>query len=158
MLQLASLAFLSVALFSISNAVTDEELDFYESEQNLFVSADANDDGKLSKDEFRELLVQEYMINARESGQDNEELVKNLGDKAYISELDIDGDGEFSDVEAIRVLTQFLDERGELDDTWQFVNTDGDEFITWPEFYNPDRIDQSENDPVEMDSEYEEEF
>mmetsp|Transcript_49212 Transcript_49212/g.59658 ORF Transcript_49212/g.59658 Transcript_49212/m.59658 type:complete len:149 (+) Transcript_49212:72-518(+) len=146
--RLALLAFLSIAFFSITTAVTDQELEFYESEQELFVSGDINDDGKLSKDEFRALLIREYKENAQANGEDNEELIKSLGDDADISELDIDGDGVLSDVETIRALTRFLDETGELDETWKFLNTDGNEFITWTEFYSPD----------EMDSEYEEEF
>ena len=153
MTRLSSLYFLWIIFFSVSSA-EDVEMDFYKSEQRAFASVDFNEDGKLTKNEFLELVTAEYIEDRKSFTESNLELLQDIGVEATLSEMDEDGDGELSDNEVYHALQDYLNTSGEIDDLFESYDTDGDGLITWMEFYEPEQVEHD----TDMDYENEEEF
>mmetsp|Transcript_5463 Transcript_5463/g.6828 ORF Transcript_5463/g.6828 Transcript_5463/m.6828 type:complete len:156 (+) Transcript_5463:179-646(+) len=139
MIRLPSLYFLWTVFF-FAPIVTAEEDELDQKEQSSFVFFDENKDGKLSRDEFRELMAYGYRdamssINIEES---NLEFIRRVRVEADLSKLDKDGDGEVSDDEASDALREHLVASGELEEIFKLYDLDGDNFVTWTEFYKPE--------------------
>mmetsp|Transcript_64487 Transcript_64487/g.76372 ORF Transcript_64487/g.76372 Transcript_64487/m.76372 type:complete len:158 (+) Transcript_64487:54-527(+) len=157
MTRLSSLNFLLIVLSSASNAEADE-MGFYESEQTAFASVDVNEDGRLSKDEFRELLTNEYIEDRKSFTESNLELLRDIGVETSFEKMDLDGDGILQDDEVFHATQDYLVSSGEVEELFGSYDNNRDNFITWDEFFEPDEVMDDDDTNMTYENENDEEF
>jgi len=144
MVRYPSFTFFFILLSTITAVAMGEdgfdEDGFEARERHAFDGVDANKDGKLSRDEARDLLVFEQLDDI----DDFMEIFHDID--IELSEVDKDGDGEVSKDEAILAYSKHMEEEGELDDFFEMTDSNEDGEISWEEFFPEFDDDMSDPD------------
>jgi len=152
MVRSPSFTLFYILLSTIAVTAMGED-DFEAQERQLFDGADANKDGKLSREEARDLLVFEQLDDI----DDYMDFFHDIDFDIKLSEVDKDGDGEVSKDEAKLAFGKRIEEEGELDELFQTADENEDGEITWEEFFPEYDEDMSDTDGDYEDDDYNEE-
>eukprot|EP00586_Coscinodiscus_wailesii_P005200 CAMPEP_0172480484 /NCGR_PEP_ID=MMETSP1066-20121228/5631_1 /TAXON_ID=671091 /ORGANISM="Coscinodiscus wailesii, Strain CCMP2513" /LENGTH=178 /DNA_ID=CAMNT_0013241827 /DNA_START=59 /DNA_END=595 /DNA_ORIENTATION=- len=178
MARYRSLAFLCIIISAISLTAAedyDEEVEYNENfeedleaeEHALFVKFDTNGDGMLTRDELRDLMVYEYTTGILDDVETPIDAMESILDiKVDMAVMDKDGDGELSISEVKLAMANHLEEIGELDDILDSYDANGDNLVTFEEYFEPFQTDaefdtmgdDNFDEDMEDDDDLEEEF